>query len=191
MNDIQSLMDEEVVELVRYRDQELYTEVVRRYQDKLLRYAKVLVHNHAVAEDAVQEAFIKAFINLHGFNTKKKFSSWIYRIVHNEAVNRIKKEAKTVSIEDNKRVIDSMQSSEDSPETKLEKKETAQLLVRCVGDMPVLYRSVLTLFYLEEKSYEEISDILRIPVGTVGTRITRGKNMMKLLCESKGGKNYV
>ena len=75
------------MDAVRTKDQELYGEVVRRYQDKLLRYADYLMQNESRAADVTQNAFIKAFINLNSFDTGKKFSSWIYRITHNEAIN--------------------------------------------------------------------------------------------------------
>jgi len=100
MTTYENLSDEGLVGLVRSKDQELYAVLMRRYQAKLLRYANYLVRNNQRAEDVVQEAFIKAFVNLQGFNTKKKFSSWIYRIVHNEAINQLKKYSKEVRLTD-------------------------------------------------------------------------------------------
>lgn len=92
------LPDEIIVEQVRSIDQERYVLLVERYQHKLIRYAESLLHDEHRATDVVQESFIKAFINLQGFDTQKKFSSWIYRIVHNEAMNSIKKYQKEVSL---------------------------------------------------------------------------------------------
>ena len=99
MADVRTLSDEELVTIIRKNDKEQYAEIVRRYQDKLRRYATVLVHDDQRALDIVQESFIKAFIHLQGFNTKKKFSSWLYRIVHNEAINAVKKTRKEVSFD--------------------------------------------------------------------------------------------
>jgi len=99
MKDLNSLSDKKLVDLVRNKNQELYTHIVNRYQEKLLRYANYLVSNHQISQDIVQTAFIKAFKNLQGFNTKKKFSSWIYRIVHNESINAIKKNKKLITLE--------------------------------------------------------------------------------------------
>src|SRR3989339_1894215 len=96
MKNFKKLTDEQLVELVRNKDQELYQEIVIRYQEKLLRYAINLIQDRSKAQDAVQESFIKAYINLNGFNTKKKFSSWIYRIVHNEVINIIDKHKKSI-----------------------------------------------------------------------------------------------
>ncbi|KKQ24461.1 MAG: RNA polymerase sigma-70 factor, ECF subfamily [Candidatus Roizmanbacteria bacterium GW2011_GWC1_37_12] len=92
------MSDEELITKIRTKDKELYAEIIRRYEAKLLRYANYLINDKDKAADIVQEAFIKAYINLNGFEVKKKFSSWIYRIVHNQAVNFIKKNKKEVPL---------------------------------------------------------------------------------------------
>ncbi|KPJ70922.1 hypothetical protein AMJ51_00545 [Microgenomates bacterium DG_75] len=189
MKKIKSLSDEELIELVRNKDQELYKEVVRRYQTKLMRYATGLIQDEDKAADVVQESFIKAFVNLRGFNTKKKFSSWIYRIVHNEAINYIKKHKKEISLENNKWVERAAKSNEDVEED-FNQKEAKEMLYLSLKELPLKYRSPLVLFFLEEKTYEEISDVLRIPIGTVGTRINRGKKMLRLIYKKKGGEVY-
>ena len=186
MKKVKNLSDEELIVLVRVEDQELYQEVVKRYQNKLLLYAVGLIGDEDKAADVVQEAFIKAFINLRGFNTKKKFSSWIYRIVHNEAINYLKKHKKEVSLEDNQWIERTVKSKENIEED-FSHREAKKLLYQSLKELPVRYRSPLILYYLEERSYEEISDVLRIPVGTVGTRINRGKKMMKIIYQKKGG----
>lgn len=175
-----NLSDEALVELVTDKDQELFSELVNRYQAKLLRYAGRLLADEHQAADVVQTAFIKAFVNLRGFDTKKKFSSWLYRIVHNEAINLIKKEKNKISLDKNQWVND---LSDDEPEIeeKLVEKELKQQVRTSLKKLPLIYRSVLNLHYLEEKSYEEISDILKIPVGTVGTRVSRGKKIMRVI----------
>lgn len=178
MKDINKLTDEEIVKLVREKDKELYVQIIRRYQDKLLRYASYLTGDEHNASDIVQDAFIKAYINLNGFDIKKKFSSWIYRIVHNEAMNLLGKNRQQVSIHEGVD-FDSGINLEDEF-IKKELKEHARF---CLGQMPLIYSEPLTLYFLEERSYEEISDILRISVGTVGTRINRAKIIMKKICK--------
>ncbi|QLG69415.1 MAG: RNA polymerase sigma factor SigW [Candidatus Woesebacteria bacterium] len=175
-----NLKDEEVVRLVCEKNKEIYTEIIRRYQDKLRRYIFNLIQDDNKTEDILQETFIKAYINLRGFNRSKKFSSWIYRIAHNETINMIKKDKKQISLENN---LD-FDSGIDIEEG-LIKKELRLKTHRCLKQMPVDYREVITLYYLEEKSYEEISDILRVPVATIGTRIRRAKILMKKICQKK------
>jgi len=178
MKDLKKLTDEQIVKIVRTKDKEVYLEIVLRYQEKLLRYALYLVQDKAKAADAVQESFIKAFINLNSFNTKMKFSSWIYRIVHNQVMNVVSKYKKELPLFEN---VDL--DSGKNPEIDLTKKEIRERVNKCIGQIPIKYSEPLSLFYLEEKSYGEISDILRLPIGTVGTRINRAKVFMKKICQ--------
>lgn len=178
MKDISKLSDEKLVSLVKKKDKELFSEVIKRYEKKLLRYADYLLSDEHDAADVVQNTFIKTYINLNGFNENKKFSSWIYRIAHNEAMNLVNKKRKQVKIGSDFE-IDSGIDLEDE----IILKELNSQTRNCLKQMPVLYSEPLVLYYLEEKSYEEISDVLRIPIGTVGTRINRAKAIMKKICK--------
>ena len=178
MKNISKLSDEKVVLLVREKDKELYSEIIRRYEKKLLGYANYLIFDENDSADAVQNTFIKAYINLNSFKIGNKFSSWIYRIAHNEAMNVLNKHKKLVQLDEN---IDF--DSGVSLEGEVIKKELKQSTQNCLKQMPVIYSEPLSLYFLEEKSYEEISDILRIPIGTVGTRINRAKSIMKKICQ--------
>lgn len=170
--------DEMVVHSVRTHNQELYAVLVTRYEHKLLRYATNLIHDEQAAKDVVQESFIKAFVNLKGFDTKKKFSSWIYRITHNEAMNVLKKYRKVVAWPEDLEVVDDQDIEKD-----FMREETGHQVQECLTKIPLIYSEPLMLRYLEERSYDEISDILRIPIGTVGTRINRAKILMKQICQ--------
>ena len=177
MIDLKKLTDEQVADYVRTKDQESYLEIVLRYQSKLIRYANSLTHDETKAADIVQNSFIKAFVNLNSFNTKMKFSSWIYRIVHNEAMNEVIKHKNEMPILEG---VDF--ASEEDIVANLTKKEAQERVKKCLSEIPLLYSEPLSLFFLEEKSYDEISDILRLPIGTVGTRIRRAKILMKKIC---------
>jgi RNA polymerase sigma-70 factor, ECF subfamily len=185
MENLKILSDEDLIELVKSKDQELYEEIVKRYQAKLLRYAETIVRSSDQAADVVQQAFIKAFTNLHGFNSSKKFSSWIYRIVHNEAINQIKKYRKEHSLERNDWPEDIFTDKSQDAQEKLEEKEIKNAINQALDKLPIKYQSVLTLTYLEDKSYEEISDILKIPTNTVGTRISRGKKLLAYIYQQQ------
>jgi RNA polymerase sigma-70 factor (ECF subfamily) len=178
MDDYDEFPDEELVELVRSKDQELYRELVKRYQNKLLRYANCLLRNEEAAADVVQEALIKAFVNLQSFNTRKKFSSWLYRIVHNEAINYLKKSKKITPFGGREWLADKVVGDTDL-ENDFLKTQEKEAVGRALEKLPLGYKEPLVLFYFEEKSYEEVSDILRLPIGTVGTRISRGKKMLR------------
>ena len=174
----EKLTDEEVVEKVRLENQEFYAYLMERYQSKLLRYANNLMRDDQRAKDVVQETFIRAFIGLNGFDSKKKFSSWIYRIAHNEAQNMVKKYRKELPMLED---FD-FESTEDL-EKDFSQKEIAQAIEKCLAKLPLTYSEPLALYYIEEKSYEEIGDILKLPSGTVATRISRAKLLMKKICQ--------
>ena len=180
MKDSKNKTDEEIVELVRIKNKELYAKIIERYENKLIRYAEYLIGDYDKASDAVQDSFIKAYINLNGFDVKKKFSSWIYRIVHNEAINLLDKNKKTLKL-DPKIDFDSGVNIEDS----YVKEELVSHAHKCLEEMDLIYREPLSLFYIENKSYEEISDILRLPMGTVAVRINRAKAILKKICQTK------
>ncbi len=176
----EKITDEELAGKVRSDNQELFGYLMERYQAKLLRYSNNLIKDESRAKDIVQETFIKAFVNLNGFNLKKKFSSWIYRIAHNEALNVLKKYQKELPMLSN---FD-FESAEDL-EKDFSQKEIAQVIEKCLSKLPVRYSEPLALYYIEEKPYEEIGDILRLPQGTVATRINRAKLLMKKICQKK------
>ena len=102
----------------------------------------------------------------------------MYRIVHNEAMNAVKRYQKEVSLSD-----DFDFESDENIEQDFEKKEISIKVEKCLEAIPLLYSEPLTLYYIDEKSYEEISEILRIPMGTVATRISRAKKLMKKICQ--------
>jgi RNA polymerase sigma-70 factor (ECF subfamily) len=173
--------DEAVVQQVRARDKELYAVIIARYQEKLLRYAAYLVGDADMGADVVQESFIKAYINLNSFDTKKKFSSWMYRIVHNEAMNILKKQKNLHPLTEEHENIAGEVNIEDA----FIREELQTMAHDCLQAIPVMYREPAALYYLDDKSYEEISEILRIPVSTVGTRISRAKVQLKRICQRK------
>lgn len=154
--------------------------IVRQYESPLFRYVLAIVKDEAIATDVVQETFIKVFINLRAFDIQKKFSSWIYRIAHNEALNAIKRWRREISLEE---------SEYDAPDhvhpmDLYEKEAEREQLLQCLSTLKPTYAAVLILHFLEDRTYEEIAEIVQIPIGTVGTRITRGKIQLHHLCQS-------
>lgn len=183
MASVSALSDEALVEQV-YQDQELFGEVVKRYQQKLERYILRLGASREQAQDVVQDTFIKSFQNLHSFNTKLKFSSWIYRIAHNEAINLFKKESKyqKFSFSD---WLSEVLPSHSNVEEEVSEKIDLEVLKKQIDKLDLKYKEVLILYYLEEKKYQEISGILKIPTSTVGIRLQRAKKQFKEICQTK------
>jgi RNA polymerase sigma-70 factor (ECF subfamily) len=151
----------------------------KRYEIKLLRYIeRISKFSRQDAEDVLQEVFIKTYYNLNGFDKELKFSSWIYRIAHNQAVSAIRKKAvrPTIHLEvgDLERfgdVFDMVKDIDNSLDRKM--------IDLALSHLDEKYREVLILRFLDEKDYVEIADILKKPVSTIGNLILRGKKLFK------------
>lgn len=182
---ISKLKDEQIVELVIAGDQDAYGEIISRYQEKLIRYVNRYCHDEAQSQDVVQMTFIKAYTNLNGFDTKLKFSSWIYRISHNEAINIIKKYRHEFTPSDES-WFQQLPGDDKPISTTIDNKLLGSLLAKQIAQLDSKYQDPLVLHYFEGQSYQEISDVLRLPVATVGTRIKRAKQQIKKLLVNKG-----
>lgn len=177
---IKRLTDEKLVEEV-LKNKQLFEEIINRYEKKILKYIYYLVGDKNEAEDIAQEVFIKTYINLAGFDKNLKFSSWLYRIAHNQAVNFLKKKKINLSFDEKIFLVESNQKVEEE----ITKKEIEKALKKCFQKLPVLYREIIDLYYFENLLYEEISDVLKIPSGTVAIRLSRAKKILKKLCQNK------
>jgi len=170
------------------RDINSYKYIIDRYEKRLLRYIqRILFISREDAEDILQEVFIKAYRNINGYDSRYSFSSWIYRIAHNEAVSFLRKKKSSIQGSQDMEIFDNLpsdESIEDNFITELRKKEVKGLLKM----LEPKYREVLVLRYFEDMEYNEISDILHTSVGNVSSLINRGKKRFKVLIE-KYGKN--
>lgn len=152
-----------------------------RYEPELLRYIqRISGIDQDDARDILQEAYIKIWRHLNEFDSGMKLSSWIYRIVHNETVSFSRKKRSfgkdiTVNIDLYRNIMPEESRSDEEMEDKL------SAIVKFLDRIPLKYKEVLVLKYLERKSYEEISDILKIPEGTVAIRINRAKKGLRAL----------
>ncbi len=185
----QKKSDEEIVKMSK-KDKDCYVCLVERYEDKIIRYIRRISNvSQESAEDIAQDVFIKVFINLNEFNEELKFSSWLYRIAHNETINywrrNKKRKAQDVSWDDNEALKNILRDSRDIEED-VYQKITNQQLKSALTKLDEKYREVLILNYLEGKSYQEIADILKKPIGTVGTLINRAKKFLAKELEKEG-----
>ena len=174
--------DEEIILLIRSGKLDLFSILIERYEGKIKRYSRKFLSNGEEINDVVQEIFIKSYVNLKSFDTKRKFSTWLYRIAHNELVNRLKKKKKIVLPLLDLDILFPYNSNGETEE-KIDKKEFSKKIENCVSDLDVKYKEPIVLYYMEELSYKEIADILRIPISTVGIRIKRAKQLLKNTCK--------
>jgi RNA polymerase sigma-70 factor (ECF subfamily) len=179
---VSSLTDEEIVAKT-LKEKALFEHIVIRYEDKLSRYIRRLgIHDEEDRADVLQNIFIKVYKNLYGFDAELSFSSWIYRIAHNEAISwyrksNVRPEGHLVNT--NEEILALLASSEDTAEKKFDTQINSEEVNRALLKIDQKYRDALILRFFEHKEYEEISDILKIPPGTVGTLIHRGKKELK------------
>ena len=163
-------------------DKEQFGVLMDRYEAPLRRYITRLgVRNSDDQLDVLQDIFLKVYRNLNGFDTKLKFSSWIYRIAHNEAISAYRK--KNVRPEghlvtDSEEILSFAAASLDSAEVEFDQAVNAEVVQKALESLDKKYYDVLVLRYFEHKEYDEISDILQIPTGSVGTLIHRGKKQL-------------
>jgi RNA polymerase sigma-70 factor (ECF subfamily) len=184
---IEKLTDEELVRL-SLGNKKIFYYLIKRYERKLLRYInRISDITQPESEDILQDIFIKVYCNLNGFNQKLKFSSWIYRIAHNEIINFYQKNKSRLQkshLQLNHSDINNLShiiNDESYPYQALISREKADKIKELLEKLPHKYREVLVLRYLEGKKYTEISDILRKPPGTVAILINRAKSKFKNL----------
>ncbi len=181
MTDI--ITDEELVKKIQEGEENLFTLVIDRYESKMKRYARKFLQVEDDIDDLVQEVFIKVYANIRSFDPDRKFSSWLYRIARNTFLNHIRSSKKNMLRIDFDAALPFLYSYE-TPETSFVEKNLAKGLDACMKDIDEKYREVLVLRFYEGLSYEEIADVLRIPLSTVGVRISRAiKHIQKKYAE--------
>ena len=176
-------LDKKDIELVKLslQNSDYFLCIVKKYETPLMRYIRRITNiNLEDAEDLLQEIFIKVYTNLNGFDHTLKFSSWIYRIAHNEVISNFRKlkvRPEKINSEINEDVLEKIKS-ELNIEKEIDQKILKNKLSQLINQLNIKYKEVIILKYLEHKSYEEISDIIKKPVNTVGTLINRAKKQL-------------
>lgn len=177
----QGKTDEELVLLTK-KNTRYYSCLINRYEEKIKRYIlRLSGAEKETLEDILQEIFLKVYINLNSFNQELKFSSWLYRIAHNETIshwrrNKVLKYNSTSfdELDFLKNILGDGKNMEDQVYWKID----GEKAVRALENLDGKYRDILILAFLEDKSYQEISEILKKPIGTVGTLISRAKKRL-------------
>jgi len=181
-DEISRLSDTELVKLTLV-NQDNFVYLVDRYKGKLSSYVKRLTNaNNEDAEDILQEVFIKVYLNLNDFNKDLKFSSWIYRITHNQVISghrKIKARPEGYAVDLDDQLAKSL-ADEIDIKGQVDNKILQTTINKVLDKLDAKYRDVLVLKFLEEKSYQEISDILKKPLGTVASLMNKAKLEFKL-----------
>ncbi len=189
MADYRSLSDQEVVALARKGKEAAYRERIGRYQRPVLSLIYRIVRDREKAEDLAQETFIKVLNAIDRYNPSFKFSSWIFKIAHNTALDHLRKrEPQMLSLEGSPHALTPDEaessaltavSSDENPEEYASHRELGVELDAAIARLRPEYRTAIILWHHEARPYEEIAEVMGLPLGTVKTYIHRARNELR------------
>ncbi|HMO16133.1 MAG TPA: sigma-70 family RNA polymerase sigma factor [Pirellulaceae bacterium] len=172
--------DEELIQSTLMGDADAYGQLVIRYQQRLYNSLVQLMRDTIEAEDATQEAFVLALRKLDSFRGQSSFFTWLYRIAFNSAVSRMrKKRPDLTSHQDMSKLEEWKGSSSELPEDRLNREENVLLVQTALGRLNEEHRAILVLREIDEMSYEDLSRVLDLPIGTVRSRLHRARLQLK------------
>ena len=190
MNGIATLADCDLVATAVRGGEGGFEELVRRYQRPISAYVYRMVGNYESALDLTQEIFIKVYSSLERYRAEFKFSTWIYKIAHNAAVDHLRRtatrEQSLVAGPEGDQFDLPIESNGLSPEQESEQRERRGEIETVVRALPANYRELIILRHSQDLSYEEIVEVTGLPLGTVKNRLFRAREMMRQQFVEKG-----
>jgi len=187
--DYAGLEDSELAQLAVRGREGAFRELLTRYQRPVFSLVYRMVRDRTLAEDLAQEAFIRAFAAISSYDPGFKFSNWIFKIANNHTIDYLRRrKLDTVSIdgsphagtrEEESRTSLVVASTDENPQQYVENRELGDQIERAIGTLRPEYRSVVLLRHVDGHSYEEIADILELPLGTVKTYLHRARGELK------------
>ena len=187
--DLAARTDQEIVVLARAGEEAAYRELIRRYERPLFSLLYRMVRDRELAEDLAQEAFIKALNAIESYRPEYKFSSWIFKIANNAAIDHLRRrELDTLSREgsphaETPEAVEAtalqIGDRQESPLDAVEARELGGQIEQAIAQLRPEYRSCILLRHVEGRAYEEIAEILGLPLGTVKTYIHRARNELR------------
>lgn len=179
---METTKSDEQIALLAIEEKSMFVLLIARYEEKLSRYLRRLgVHAKEDREDLLQNIFLKVYQNLRDFDTSLAFSSWIYRISHNEAVDFFRKKSVRPEgnlLENGEEILTLIPDGKNFLE-ELDVAINSKHLNKALLEMDQKYREIVMLRFFEGMEYEAISDILQIPIGSVGTLLHRARKELK------------
>src|SRR5438876_3542779 len=180
---VTKLGDGELVQTAVAGREASFEELVRRYQRPIAAYVYRMVGDYDAALDLTQEVFIKVYNSLARYRSEFKFSTWIYKIAHNAAIDHLRRHAVreqtlTGSIDGDRREI-FIESRRLTPEQESERRERRSEIESVVQLLPAAYRELIALGHSHDLSYDEIAEVTGLPLGTVKNRLFRAREAMR------------
>jgi RNA polymerase sigma-70 factor (ECF subfamily) len=184
----EKMLDEELVQLLQLGKREAFGTLVSKWQDRIYTFCLRQLGEHALAEEATQDVFVKVFTSIQGFRKESKFSTWLYRIATNHCINLNEKHHRRHRNEhDSLDTLHYEPASTASPLQDLERKDLEHSIQQALNQLPDEHRALLILRDIQDCSYEEIAEITRLNVGTIKSRIHRGRNNLRLILQGALG----
>jgi RNA polymerase sigma-70 factor (ECF subfamily) len=181
----QKLDDRQLVARILAGDREGFTELVGRYEKRIVNYVYRMTHRYEEAHDLAQEIFLKVYLALDRYDPKYQFSTWIFRIAQNSAIDALRKKSLPEVSLTNKPEDESKGKEREfpdvgvSPYRDLRNKQLSGAIDLAVEKLPVDYRELIQLRHFAELSYEEIAELKKMPLGTVKNKLFRARNLLK------------
>lgn len=183
LQECQLMSDRDLAERVRGGDTALYELIMRRHNQRMFRMIRSVIREDSEAEDILQDAWVRIYEHLHQFEGRSSFATWIMRIAYHEALNRARKQKRSLPLEDETGEIMSRVIDESSPRTTPEDQaihgQFSRIIQTAVDALPDGYRSVFVLREIEGMSTAEVSGCLELSEEAVKTRLHRSRAMLR------------
>jgi RNA polymerase sigma-70 factor (ECF subfamily) len=185
MAEREQLDDRALVARILRGEHDRFTDLVRRYQKRVINYVYRITHRYEEAHDLTQEIFVKVYVALDRYDPKYQFSTWLFRIAQNSAIDALRKKSVIEVPIARPATEDSNQKEREfayhgvSPYRALKNKQLSAAIDRAVRDLPPDYRELIQLRHFAELSYEEIATMKKLPLGTVKNKLFRARNLLK------------
>jgi RNA polymerase sigma-70 factor, ECF subfamily len=186
MADRDQLDDRSLVERILGGDRDLFTTLVGRYEKRVINYVYRITHRYEEAHDLAQEIFVKVYLALDRYDPKYQFSTWLFRIAQNSAIDALRKKsisevplARPITEDDSGAKEREFADGGISPYRALKNKQLSAAIDVAVAKLPSDYRELIQLRHFAELSYEEIASMKKLPLGTVKNKLFRARNLLK------------
>ena len=189
MAEREQLDDRALVARILEGDRDRFTDLVRRYEKRLVNYVYRITHRYEEAHDLAQEIFVKVYLAIDRYDPKYQFSTWLFRIAQNASIDALRKKSLPEvplarPTEDDPQKEREFADTGVSPERALKNKQLAAAIDKAVENLPPDYRELIQLRHFAELSYEEIASMKKLPLGTVKNKLFRARNLLKTALDS-------
>ena len=183
------LTDEELARQAALGDARAFEDLVERHQRYVFNLCLRIMGDYDLAAEMAQEAFLRAWRSIGSFRGDSRFTTWLYTVAHNLCLNRLegvqRDASHRVNTADAAEELGRIHSKEEDPAVAYDRNEQKGSIHALIDKLPAKYRAVITLFYLQELSYQEIAEVTGLPIGTVKTHLFRAKEILRRAMEDE------